>query len=1379
MSRQGANNTSLWPGANAINARPPQHHTEEFVHALGDMFGPTITTERPISSVPITAETLQSVSGYLSTAPIVENTWLILETVTGWFFRIAPLSKQAYMNNTIMTTTYERRPWDRVPEGVTPSYWTHKTDFVKFAMQRYEYSLKFEGDFWFYGAEHAKEIYRHSLENMYSNWVITVKMYIEKALINANLPLWEKHHTRTPPFKNIADATRLPRGAYCALSKEEKGLYTCILEAESYALDQQFAYDTLVVPHGTMDRIATNNYHTEASRIGDTRAYTMLTNGGKMLKNINGIDIYENTRWNLDGVAAQDIEGFVHTNMHGGYIYNDGDGALLLGDNVNMRYGFEYINSNSSSWMRKDFITLLKESGRWNNTGSLHEDHVTMADNLPRILEQNKTTIYGGMLDPFMYRVDTNRMSSAVETSQDVGSYAVVRVMGEADIRFSSLTRLSEHIKATMKILETDCCDELRDLRDLCSLSKRLTEVEIDPVLENFIQAINLNEENRVMKADNSFFIRVKGSNSAPLLPHRIADLTTHALFYAKLGAAGKSGLLVMEGGAEMMVLKDANGYGLYPVADAATKINSIVAAPAEPLGYGMINGLRVLASMYKSGLNRGWNMDTLKIAFKGVEALDCLMLKLKDIYTAKNLYFNPAIVPVFMRTGDNEIDMLNGAISALWLDYERPIMARLPVKTGAVIGVRSETTSDASDQLNIGDMVIEVLTSMLIGATALTGVPPPGADDKIVARTGWKKSDINLFGLLFVKPQLGLAKARLFGNKKLMKEKFTEYSRSNYARTFANELMVATPARAVGFEYTFAALVDQYVLPQIRKSKGQADAMEALRIGATVLQGLIDLVIEDELDSTFSVDYINALEKEARKDDPKTVYRKRSAVDLETLDLQTARVTQASKKHDPTVADLPTFGWINMRLSIHSDAWKNLGREAEQLFESGKPKEASDKLFHLSIRPMSTEDPTKPLFGETISTAGMATNDVTKDALAQMSYSQGHDNRKNYFQYGAFFLGGTAGNKQRKKGMAHPSDRHMDEEEDFERHIKELRFDAFSDPKSARLPQALFSMYPSSTSDDRPSIYAAVRDQGDHTQALKFVLAPWVQERMAYLEKFHSTPMERMIGKLFCLSPTHMDVYESMVRHNVPPYCKGIIQARPWKTDLVAAILFAQSGAEVAESGFFAPISSAQYSGPYNFIHLQFSIWIGMVIKQPHKLLFLTNKVMRKNISGMGGKMMGRATGNAGVVKIVKEGMVDGFIILTGDELKRTDIPAPLNILSERDIDAYPHSDNVGNIVGDGEQHVPGLLFCQQSFRLADIGATKFAPKFSLGRVKANPYINRDCWPESCRLWDSNLRSFKMHEGDDYYGAMNPSTAADFLSGKGPLKEIKLVEPI
>lgn len=474
MARRGQ--SSSFPseaGSQLPDRNPPLSYGVANSTKIIQNFGEKNIRYDPFPQVPITSPFYQQYAEAERFEPVIRIVTNVLERADGWWFVVAPASKQEY-NQVVQVVRYPRRALPQVPEDVPPPMWKHTSEQFSSQMERYSGQFQMEGDFFMEGGRLADEQYENYAQSLLSGMIISLKLKITASVMLAKQGLWMKG-IRRDTSKGMLDATEVEREGYCALSRRNKGLPIMVNYSKSLSRQQNnFDFNVLVLPYGALDKMATNNYYTEAFRVGAATALQVLATGGKKLAQlVDGMTIYEDAKWSIGGMGGNKIEQepFLHWAMRGGWVYNRGNVECGGDDDPNCKYGIGYTCKGQKNICIKTLLDLTRESGRFASDGSIDPHTYSLAENWEYMSSICKIAVVQGRLDPMIYRLD----NSLVNNDRTKQTFVVATKFGEVDIRYSPMTAIRNHVERMRHYIKTRLdSQDLQNITRLETIKKTL-----------------------------------------------------------------------------------------------------------------------------------------------------------------------------------------------------------------------------------------------------------------------------------------------------------------------------------------------------------------------------------------------------------------------------------------------------------------------------------------------------------------------------------------------------------------------------------------------------------------------------------------------------------------------------------------------------------------------------------------------------------------------------------------------------------------------------------------------------------------------------------------------------------------------------------------
>lgn len=1474
---------------------------------LTDFFGEDAVRWDPNSQIPISAETFRSFNGQKAFPKMVVRTYNVIENLSGWWTFFAPVRRDMEYRQNVTINIYPKRPLIRTTEEVPPDMWTHRTEQVAFTMDRYSASIEVLGDIWAHGPAEALEVVTEKGANIIGGTAISLKMKTTATFQRMKLPLQIKNTIIEPTFNTIREYSAQTRASYGSFNRTDKSIYSTIGYANQYASQQNFVFNGMVVPHGTLEPIARNKFHTNSFLVGGDNAIEFLAMGAKKLTDVlNRIQIFEDAKWALAGVSDGEVEAFVHNCMHGGYIYNNGNEPCHSDDDPKFKYGFEYLHAGKKNWAVKTLLTMYKEGGHFSHDGSLTPHHNEVAENIDNICRLAKIQIVDGLVDPYLYRFPNAANDSRIKVK-----YAIARFMGEVDPRFSPYEKLNQHVNKMKHIMSRRMGqDDFEDMMTLDAVSKELNEVDnINPSMNAWLAGISMSTENR-RPTETAPYLNVKGLNSAPmpLYTQKVEDVrdcdkvepigwlvdgVTDAMYFidesnvknyicvvkldtvvndhsrgpenadfmyvaipansllfngqrldtasgAGAGAWGSAttravtalGAVVPEdptdyinvGASADNVNFDktaaradfshprsnvmSTGWKLWNTAGIGRvgyflqqgyKPPKLAQAPSKPYFYGAINGLRVLANMYKNDDYRGWPRDFLLKVYKGVVAWDKFMNVMYDIYTELNLYFDASMVPEHMKTISPTNNRLNAAISGLWGEFYKPILVRASAAGKFVndyqyvpVGFPDflRTRTDTAETMNTD--IITILEGVgAVAGLAHGNAATAGRNEYKIATAFSTMVDVGMLG--------DRARAVFFDTNEM--RQFVASFNAGSARSYVENVLARRDPITYGARnpasWTFSTFFIQELQPDLILAYDQLHGLAAnteklatllFRVALKLKKLLVRFADMDDKSKPLDIEISNqSLEDiNERASGSKSAYAIESGAKQNVRDFMgalgkaknttTGRRLAGDGAVDPHAAALKSGEslaeiWVNSRLSASHVLWDNFRSdilEGERLASSG----ASDfkpllKTLNVVARPANPADYTVPLGGYVLGEAayngaiasgvGVAPlNDSLKKVLGelkiQFEFASAKHGTRGTEIFGPIQVerqtsyengGGMRGNVRDAEAKAH-----------------RLNNSVLQKSQERRIPEMFIHNEPIDRSTQNINAYLTpmIVKNENGGESVVYVEPHWLKSRMEYIwEVFRNDQFGRIFASLYCFSPNHLKVVERFLSNCIAPYGVGYIQTRPFIRDSVGAVLFGVGGSrEVAECGMSAPISHITLDGPHNRWYIYWSIWLGCAVYQPDKFLWVLSQVMRRNLSGLTGEMY---TNDEPFTFSANKFNKSGFMIAVGDNLQPEEIPEPFSITSQYPIERYGKYLNDRSIISKNEQHVPGLLYVISKFKLYNLVRGTWSNRRSFYDEKFANDVNVLVYSETCRKWDSHKKCFdKLCIGEWHYGKITPA---------------------
>jgi len=816
--------------------------------------------------------------------------------------------------------------------------------------------------------------------------------WIALKIQTAHAVTMSKQHIRTKNalegnmYSNILQATRDEREDFGGMCRYNKWIFRKAIKMRELAGTEDINFNMVVFTKGSMDLMSQNPFQTEIWR--NPTAMQKLSLGGISMQGIiPGLTFYEDEIWNLSNVAQDQIQQFIQQTTIGHYYFVDGDEAPPKATPEDMPYilSTEVPNARIDKWDRLEAKALVDGSTRFDDDGTLSHYHDIVLDELDSILHKTGLKIHDNLLDPYFWKSDVR--SSDVDRQVRGHGFEKIEHYGDADPRYFPIEKLLKHGEANHKantrrkdgtscaLTEKDCqnIDELKKLKNSLSEVSDLT----DESLQGYFFAIASNAENNpangTVPASEFLQSNQFGSVNPPYVednanvnawnPRRRMyvispeDGVTKLYVYVVRSTAtgpkqfttpGQSYSFFLSpeinlGGDEdaRMVTIDNAGLPTAPDYNYATPaVQNLgqgftspiaVSAPSKPFGYGGIKGLRTLRQLHMDNNSRGWDPEILKKAADGVDSLTKWFRMLKRQYP-RSEYFNPKYVPRFMKSGDDELDALDTAISSVWDHVRYPLMVRIPTRpidAGGLIAVETlpGAPNPGTNARGWLDAKLQaILQAMGFNAGAATdagrldklrAILNSGIVDQLIKEDLIKDNGVTLFNF-YKDPSSNLGVGYQKELRRLKNDPRGDYS-------------------------TFAALWDQSIQTEPDNSAA-----------ARVVNGILGLAKSKKRSQKDLIQgYIDAL-----KQVPTSSSRpgnKRTAEKEKEADQVLASENQALANAGADGSGL----WINSRLSISDNAFHVLAGKLANPATSGA---VVEKAYKMLIRPSDPHNPSRPL---------------------------------------------------------------------------------------------------------------------------------------------------------------------------------------------------------------------------------------------------------------------------------------------------------------------------------------------------------------------------------------------------------------------------------
>jgi hypothetical protein len=832
-----------------------------------------------------------------------------------------------------------------------------------------------------------------------------------------------------------------------------------------------------------------------------------------------------------------------------------------------------------------------------------------------------------------------------------------------------------------------------------------------------------------------------------------------------------------------------------------------ITRPPDLPFFMGGINCLRSLASLHTNGDDRGWDKDTLKSCSHGVQALDKFVKVLMMVYTNYNMYFDPNLVPLHIKTDDPELNSLNTAICGLWGEYYRPFLARRPFRLKPAAGNWFFPRSFVAweDQANSNKTFLTSVGAILRDKFGLAAVTDDAINNAADAYGGAAPAEkvaytkaVSMSALLDSGALYGNTKEVLY-NANAWRSFVAAYEAGDASLTYANYLKQTKPLTynaPAGNYRTFTRFFENELAPLLTNASGYvkthfdgaplSDALldsisrHMLAFG-NILSGLIQMYLDNpKMEYTITDKWLRTKRALALDPGSAVLSRDRSSNELYMIKkyfkdimetVRNARNVGAAESSSSNTAQY----WINTGLMVSSTIWRRIHNEISSILTilatPGQGNESHrlklSTLYNTPIRPMMGNDYGKPLSGDPITDKQFAVELQARPAQGVAMIRSLAENMSQAMVRGRnseWLADERRSSNETSFLRSEKLKTHVRDVESLTRDLSSSRFG--TDSQRISVPTEFMMRDPSSSG--RSPYMVGVQMETEASGIIDGSIEPqYLKYRLSEIDKqFEADIFGRMFAYLWCFSPIHMKVIENLVSHRVKPWGVGHVMLRPFEKDLTGAVLFTVGDPQVAQSGFNAAISSSSFTQQTNKYNIVFAAELGCTIYQQDKVLWLNSQTMHGNKSGMGGDMYTEKDSFA--IERASRPEKDGFIVFVGDNLDIKDIPPCVSITSQYNTDRYGSLVNNKAVLSTPEQHLPGLIYTITRFRLNELNPAQWNPRASFWEEKFGAFTNTDCYSEDHRHWNAATRSYaNYYMGNWHLSGLTPSDS-DFLDGTG-----------
>lgn len=530
-----ASSAPLEPGLQFPDSRPPPGQMTSPASSILQQYAsnnPQI--DNRFSRVPITGPFYTQWAELNEIEPVIKIVWNVIEGTDGWQFRAAPLKKRKF-NQPVKVEYYPRRALPQVPENVPPPVWmSYEEEFVG-TLDRYAAQFELPGDYTNLANVAAQEKVVNYVASIMSGAIISAKFRANAEFEHCKQDHWFKTGLRENS-SNMLEITQPFREGYLNLFKRVRGYFAMVADARALSKRDQFEFNLAVLPNGTLDRIAFGhgNYFGEAFRSGPGAIDNLTLGGRKIAKLIDGLEVYEDSKWSLTNPTKRDEEPFLMYTSRGGWIYNRGNRDCGDDEDPNFKYGFGYISKGNKNWAEKTLLELLRESGRFDTNGNLDPHHYTLANQWYTLSRSCGLEPVNGRLDPLLYRID-----SELARNEEINTrYLVAEKNGEVDIRYSPLSEHRAHIRKMEYLVKKKLSTaELQQISKLETKSRVMSDVSIpNTSQEAFLAAVCIQnspdtfiydaEMFRITNTTMDTFLKMDPFTKAPRIIPKAVDIS-------------------------------------------------------------------------------------------------------------------------------------------------------------------------------------------------------------------------------------------------------------------------------------------------------------------------------------------------------------------------------------------------------------------------------------------------------------------------------------------------------------------------------------------------------------------------------------------------------------------------------------------------------------------------------------------------------------------------------------------------------------------------------------------------------------------------------------------------------------------------------------
>lgn len=756
----------------------------------------------------------------------------------------------------------------------------------------------------------------------------------------------------------------------------------------------------------------------------------------------------------------------------------------------------------------------------------------------------------------------------------------------------------------------------------------------VDPVtrVENYVWAVY--PENAEKNADGSYTVTLESSD--PLVPAEIRDAMTensvtinvdagftpigqpgYPAFYV-LAPRNAFGTINAAGESQDWTTKLANAGELEPISVRATRAGvtdattsnvkggtlgirniKLVTAPAIPLGYGIITGLRTLAELHAQKAYRGWDEDLCMTAWKGVRSLDRLAQIMIRI-SPKCELLSEKYTAAYMLSPDKEKNALNNIISNLWDTVKYPVWVRQPgsgdiapglgyrgVKTN-IHGATNIEEESTVPQLS-ADQLDEILRSM--------GFEDDGSGGFAIGKTVISKDEARrtLREIL----QNGQVDSKLYheltsvdGKRDLVMKSYASKNGVGHALyELLGDRMDTSDVPKFGAENNKSKTFAVAFVTELVREK---DATRRTHI-FNVLLGHAFASSQGPVKKPTKATVASMLDKaRAFQGAKKRVFRSDFEEDVQRI-----------KKHreNPALSEVEGSLFVNTRLAINGKVFEQLAEMAES------DNRMLYRVANSVLRPSDPANPHRPLAAVPAYGEGEDVENAARATVSDMTFARTHQTTR--LSETVFGKAHLISERPKLEDPLYRGETHHD--------IHSMKSARYSPYK--RQPQ---HMPPTLVSDPDGPLYAGAESVFDRegrpiadTERIKE--KKWLVFRFEEISRdMESDDIGRMGALMLCLTRVSKSSLLNWVKEGLtPPDCCYII-AQPWIRIRMSSGLWAQGGVETAETGYNYEDVVLQFNGKNKTWHMHYTLWLGCFIYQPQNYVIMKDIKFEGYLGGM-----------------------------------------------------------------------------------------------------------------------------------------------------------------